>query len=76
MEEFEMEKGINLQIEEYKARLVSVINEANLPISLTALVLQNLLAETTMVAQQLVAKEKQEFDSANDKCEVNTTNKK
>jgi len=34
-----MEKGINLQIEEYKNSIIEIINKSNMPISISKLVL-------------------------------------
>ena len=59
-----MDKGINLQIEELKQNLVDIINEYNMPISVTTMILQGLLNESNMVKQQILAQEKQSFEES------------
>lgn len=59
-----MEKGINLQIEEYKMKLAATINESHMPSSITTLILQSLLAELTTINKQQVQKETQEFEES------------
>ena len=59
-----MEKGINLQIEEFKMELTSVINQSHMPVSVVELVLQGLLTETNLIKQQQVNREKQEYESS------------
>ena len=59
-----MEKGINLQIEELKANLATVINKSQMPISLTEMIIQGMLQEIHMVKVQQVEKEKQEYENS------------
>lgn len=59
-----MNKGINLQIEEFKSNIAKLINESNMPIALTEMVIGTILQEIHMVKVQQVEKEKQEFENA------------
>jgi hypothetical protein len=57
-------KGINLRIKELQDNLLSVINEAKLPVSVTTIVLSGILdtmkdAESTMIILEKQAYEKE-----------------
>lgn len=56
-----MEKGINLQIEEFKINIATALNESQMPPSIMELVLQGFLTEIGAVNRQQIAKENQEF---------------
>lgn len=56
-----MEKGINLQIEEFRENLITTINQSNMPISVVELVLKDLFTNASLGKQQQVEKEKKDF---------------
>lgn len=58
-----MEKGINLQIEEFKTNLANVLNTSNMPVTIIEMVLQGVLTEINIIRQQQVKKEKQDYDN-------------
>lgn len=64
-----MEKGINLQIDEFKKNLAMVINESHMPPSIVEMVLQGLLSETSLINRQQILKETQEYEKVIGKVE-------
>lgn len=52
-----MEKGFNLQIEEFKENIIREINNSNLPITVVEMIFQKLLSEITVVKQQTLKME-------------------
>ncbi len=52
-------KGPNLQIAEFKERLVTTINESNLPISIVQLALFEVSAQVNAAAAQAIEAERQ-----------------
>ena len=59
-----MDKGFNLQVEELKQNIIKVLNNSNMPIAITTMVLQELLYESNMVKQQVLTQEKSEYDKS------------
>lgn len=64
-----MEKGINLQIDEFKQNLAMVINESHMPPSIVEMVLQGLLSEASMINRQQLLRETQEYAENSNKAE-------
>lgn len=67
-----MEKPVNLLIMETKGALIRVINESNLPISISSLMLETLLMEVKSQEQIHLKNESKEYQSYQDSLD-NTT---
>jgi hypothetical protein len=57
-----MQKGLNLQIFEMKEKITNVINESNVPITITQMVLFELSAQVNGMAAQTIEAERKEFE--------------
>lgn len=57
-----MEKGFDLRIAEFKKDLGITINNANMPISVTKMVLGELLNEVMMLTTQAIDTQKKMYD--------------
>lgn len=56
-----MDKGINLQIQEFKEKLANVINESKMPIAITQMALFELTSQVNNAATQQIQIERQAF---------------
>ena len=59
-----MDKTINMIIQETKQNLLNVINESNLPISISSLILENLYVEVKKQEQVYITRERDEYEMA------------
>jgi hypothetical protein len=57
-----MKKGINLQIFEMKEKITKVINEANMPVTITQMALFELSAQVNGIAAQTIEEERKAFE--------------
>ncbi|HHV09966.1 MAG TPA: hypothetical protein GXX75_06790 [Clostridiales bacterium] len=55
-------KGINLQIQELKENLTNVINESNLPITITQMALFELTSQVNSIAAQTIEAERKSHE--------------
>ena len=61
-----MEKGINLQIQEFKESLAITINNAKMPTSIIEMVLKEFLSQATLLNQTQLEQEKKQCDESKD----------
>jgi hypothetical protein len=57
-----MQKGLNLQIFEMKEKITKVINESNMPITITQLALFEITSQVNSLAAQTIEAERKEFE--------------
>lgn len=57
-----MDKSVNMIVQETRQNLLNVLNESNLPISISALILKNLCSEVEKQEQIYVTKEFNEYE--------------
>ncbi|MDF2820177.1 MAG: hypothetical protein K0R15_618 [Clostridiales bacterium] len=58
----EIQKGFNTQVEELKIKLATLINEAKLPATTIAFILQELTMQANNLKLQVLQQENQEFE--------------
>jgi hypothetical protein len=57
-----MQKGLNLQIFEMKEKITKVINESNMPITITQMALFEISAQVNGIAAQTIEAERKAFE--------------
>lgn len=62
-----MEKGINLQIQEFKESLAITINNAKMPTSIIEMVLKEFLSQATLLNQAQLEQEKKQCEEGKNK---------
>ena len=62
-----MEKGINLQIHNFKESLAITINNAKMPTSIIEMVLKEFLSQATLLNQAQLEQEKKQCEESKDK---------
>jgi hypothetical protein len=59
-----MDKGFNLKIDELKKELAAVINNANMPIYVTKMVLTEMLNEVVMITNKVLEDENKSYQES------------